>query len=92
MKQVKINPDLKHNNVDLYSPDNAWMGWINYLQLIDIQCQICENSLEGYHIGFNGERIDIDSDGHLAKWPKGMFGMPQRLFVRLIKTRKAKNK
>lgn len=71
--EIKINY-FDREYVKLFSPDDEFIDDIDELQLLDIQCQICEKSLSGYYLLYNnGEKGYIDSDGEIDYIPDDFF-------------------
>jgi predicted ATPase len=52
-----------------------------------MECQlvIAKNQITGHYIKFKGERIDINSNGELSKWPSGLYDRDQILMSKLFK-------
>ena len=72
MKKVIVKK-IKIPKVDLYSPGDKHLGFLNEYQFIDVRVQIKENKLSGYYVVFDGRKIKIDKNGELEDYPVGLF-------------------
>lgn len=78
--------------VELFTPNNESLGFINNVEYNDVVLQICKQNIDGYYIVFDGKKINIDSDGQLDRWPCGLFDIQLSQFRDLIESRKVKRK
>lgn len=84
MNEIIIK-DLKDVPCDLYGPNDEYIGKItNVLQFTDIRVQIKERKLSGYYFLFEGEKICIDKNGSLDKYPHGLFDTEENLLCKLL--------
>jgi hypothetical protein len=68
----------------LYQNDK-YVGIIDdYLQLLDIQVQIKQQSLTGCYVIFENEKIFIESDGTIDYWPDGFYENLNKLYKQLF--------
>lgn len=84
MKKIIFNkypPQL----VEIHYNDEIHM--VNGDELLDIQNQIVQNQIEGVYIMHKGEKITINLNGELSKWPTGMLDQSQKLFACLYNSR-----
>lgn len=73
MAEVIINNHIDPE-VMLYGPDGNEVGLIcNTAALDNVRVQICRQHLTGYYFIYNGEKICIDGNGNVEKWPDGCF-------------------
>lgn len=77
----------KRNEVEIIDPDGKSLGFADEYTLLDIQCQIAEQKLEGYTCKWEDTILTINSKGELSDWPNGMFDLSQVLFARAFKAR-----
>lgn len=54
------------------------------------QLEIAKLDSPDYHIEWNGQKISINKDGELEKWPKGMYDMTQKIYGEIWNVRRAK--
>lgn len=73
MAEVTIDNHIDPEVV-LYGPDDKEVGLIcNTAALDNVRVQICRQHLTGYYFIYNGEKIHIDGNGNVEKWPDGCF-------------------
>lgn len=93
-----IIKEHKEQRVNLFGPDEV-VYFVNYLELLEAQILIAEGSLSGYYVILRDEKININSNGELEKWPKGLSAIGKlkaeitetnELFAKLYKIRKKK--
>lgn len=88
---IKVK-DFKEEFINLYSPDDKLISRINKSQMLDIQCQICENNLTGYYlISDNGIKSIIDKNGELDNFEDGLFDTHYKLLLKLKHLQSDKN-
>ena len=63
---IKIN-HFEREYVKLFSPDDKFIGDVDELQLLDIQCQICEKNLSGYRDWETDRKSTRLNSSHSAK-------------------------
>lgn len=61
------------------------LGFLNEPESNDLRCQIAEEKASGYYIMFKGERLNIEPDGKIKKWPDGLYDTNEKLLARLFK-------
>lgn len=88
---IKIN-HFDREYVKLFSPDDKFIGDVNELQLLDIQCQICEKNLSGYYVVYPNGVGNIDSDGEIDHVPDDLFKRELDFVFKLRRLQKDKNK
>ena len=72
---IKIK-DLQNPPVKIYNPDGTLLCETNNeLIFNDIRIQIKNQNLKGYYLIYEGNKCDIDNDGQLSRWPKGLFSI-----------------
>lgn len=77
--------DINNIAIGIYNPENQLIVYTNnQLVFEDIRIQIKEKQLTGYYIKFNGEKIKIDRNGNLEKWPDGLFDKLTDLLLKLV--------
>lgn len=75
------NKEVVHINritpqtVEVFTPANRSMGFVNEYEFNDLRVQIATNELEGYYVLHDNEKLFISSDGHLSNWGTGMFDL-----------------
>ena len=52
----------------------------------DIRLQISEKQMNGYYVIFHDEKITIDRNGTLEKWPNGLFDKHEDILSKLLLT------
>lgn len=73
MNKIEIRC-IRNKPVKIFNPDGTLLCETdNDLQFNDIRIQIKDQKLEGYYLEFEGERSNIDSDGGVCNWMKGLF-------------------
>ena len=82
MKNILIKP-LKEEVVELFNPLNQFLGFINELQLLDIQCQIAEKRLNGYYVMIKDLKCLIDNQGEIQNWDDKTFDRKYRMLLKL---------
>lgn len=66
--------NLQNPPVKIYNPDGTQLCETdNELIFNDIRIQIKDQKLSGYYLIFEGSKCEINNDGELAEWPKGLF-------------------
>lgn len=69
----------------LHAPDGSAVGEIeNELQLYDIRIQIAKADATGYYIEWKDQRIEINRNGDIPKWPVGYMDQLRSAFVELF--------
>lgn len=82
---VRINK-IEDVSVELYSPDNKLIGTIeNILQFLDVRVQIMEQKLDNYYIKIGNEEYEIDSNGRVINYPKGLFDTMDKFLDKLLR-------
>ena len=71
---IKINK-ITPQTVELFSPDNKSLGFINEYEFNDVRIQINEEKKEGYYCMYNNKKIFIDIDGNILHWEVGFFDL-----------------
>lgn len=89
MMAITVNHDIAYpTSYGTLCNSHGPVGEIeNELQLYDVQIQIAREKAEGYFIVWKGERIDIDCNGELSKWPNGFCDQSQHALVELLHVR-----
>lgn len=68
--------DIQNPSVKIYNPDGTLLcDTNNELVFNDIRIQIKDQKLTGYYLIFEGNKCEINNDGELVKWPKGLFSI-----------------
>lgn len=76
---------IKDDYVTVYSPDGKEIGSTNnQLSFYDFLAQIREKKLKGYYTVYEGEKIKIDHNGTLEKYPDGLFDKYSSIMFRLV--------
>jgi len=88
---IKIN-HFEREYVKLFSPDDKFIGDVDELQLLDIQCQICEKNLSGYYVVYPNGVGNIDTDGEIDHVPDDLFKRELDFVFKLRRLQKDKNK
>ena len=89
--EIKIN-HFDREYVKLFSPDDDFIDDIDELQLLDIQCQICEKNLSGYYVVYPNGVGNIDSNGEIDHVPDDLFKRELDFVFKLRRLQKDKNK
>jgi hypothetical protein len=64
----------KNPVVTFYDRDDIKIGSTsNDVEFEYIRLQIAKNEIDGCYLTYNGEKYQIDSNGQLKYWPKGLF-------------------
>ena len=78
-------------HVSLYGPNDELIGVLyNYHEMLRIQIQICEQNLIGYYLVWGDTHININNNGELDKFPRGLYDDVQQNFATLFRIRKEK--
>lgn len=80
--EIKINY-FDREYVKLFSPDDEFIDDIDELQLLDIQCQICEKNLRGYYVVYPNGVGNINTDGEIDYVPDNYFSTKWNLLLKL---------
>lgn len=78
----------KSQKVEHFDPNEKSLGFLNVLENTDLRCQIAEQALEGYYLIFKDEKIMINKEGELSRWPHNMYDQMGILISRLFKARR----
>jgi len=70
--------------VDLYSPEDQFIGNVNQAEFLDARIQIYLNKLEGYYIMTAYGRFNINSSGEMDNWPGEVFSNGVKLARKLM--------
>lgn len=90
------NEEVVHINritpqtVEVFTPADRSMGFVNEYEFNDLRVQIAKNELEGYYVLHNNEKLFISSDGHLSNWGTGMFDVIETQLSELFKAGRGK--
>jgi hypothetical protein len=76
--------DIIPQEVDLYGPNETYLGKVNEYEFLDVLVQIKENQYSGYYVIFEGQKIRIDKNGTLEDYPIGLFDLLTDLRLKLI--------
>lgn len=89
--EIKINY-FDQEFVKLFSPDDEFIDDVNELQLLDIQCQICEKNLSGYYVVYSDYGVgNINSDGEIDYRPDDVFQTKWSTLLKLKQLQEIKN-
>ena len=78
-----IPKKIEEQTVEHFSPEGISLGFLTYLESLDLRVQILENRASGYYLIFNGEKIEISPEGR-SKIPKNMFDHYTNLLTKLM--------
>lgn len=74
METIKINNNIKEDEVPLYNPQGKLIGIIkNELAFNDVRIQIYKNKLEGYYIIWKDRVYKFNKYGWLFDWPDDLY-------------------
>ncbi len=74
METIKINNNIKEDEVPLYNPQGKLIGIIkNELAFNDVRIQIYKNKLEGYYIIWKDRVYKFNKYGRLFDWPDDLY-------------------
>lgn len=79
----RIKLDIKEPKTLLCGPEYTHRIE-SMLEFTYARAQIKQNKLEGFYIIFNGQKIEIDSNGRLSEWPEGLYDQNDKLLDILI--------
>ena len=79
---IKINRIIPPT-LQIYTPNGELLGTVNEYEFLDIRVQIKKHQVSGYYGIFNGERINIDRNGELEKYPNGLLDTMTRYYLEL---------
>jgi hypothetical protein len=82
MKNILIKP-FNEEFVELFNPLNQFLGFINELQLLDVQCQIAEKRLNGYYVMIKDLKCLIDNQGEIQNWDDKTFHRKYQMLLKL---------
>lgn len=75
------NKEVVHINritpqtVEVFTPANRSMGFVNEYEFNDLRVQIAEHKLEGYYVMYNNIKHPIDQNGRIENWSQGLFDL-----------------
>lgn len=78
---VIIINDFPVEKWPLYSPNDKYIGDVDYHQFLDVRIQCMEKKLSGYYVLYTNQEtlityhVIIDDDGTTDRWPLGMFSL-----------------
>jgi predicted ATPase len=82
---------IQQTECTLHAPDGSVIGTItDEFTLGNVRIQIAKQQLSGYYVVFQGDRIDIDSNGDLSRWPRGFYDEIQKQFAELVRIRRSR--
>jgi hypothetical protein len=76
----KITPQT----VEVFTPADRSMGFVNEYEFNDLRIQIKEHKLDGYYLMFNNIKHTIDKDGRVDTWSKGFFDLHEHQLMKII--------
>lgn len=80
--------NIKDNNCSIVDPDGQTMCTLNDMLIFDdIRRQIARKKVDGYKVLFEGKAYDINRDGSISDWPKGLFDKDVKLAAEILKER-----
>jgi hypothetical protein len=82
-QKIVINK-IEPQTVELYTPDNISLGFVNEYEFNDIRIQIKQKQVDGYYCMFNGHRFNIDKNGRSKDWVVGFFDLFDNQLDKLI--------
>ncbi len=68
----------------LYAPDSTFLGRINEYELLDARVKIKREQVFGYYLIFKSEKVKIDKNGELEKYPLGVLDTMSGLYSQLL--------
>lgn len=71
--------------VELFTPNDISLGFVNEHELTDVRVQIARNKLGGYYLLFNDTKIFIDTKGKINNWVDGLFDTQELLLGELFR-------
>ena len=77
-----IPKKIEEQTVEHFSPEGVSLGFLTYLESLDLQVQIKKHKASGYYSVFNDEKVEISSDGRYNT-PKGMYDQLNDLLIEL---------
>jgi hypothetical protein len=80
---IQITP-YPEERVDLYSPEDEFIGSVNQAEFLDARIQIYLNKLDGYYIMTEFGRFNINSSGEMDNWPGEVFSNGVKLARKLM--------
>ena len=79
--------NIKDEYCSIYKPNAELLIHTNDLLIFDdIRLQISEKQMNGYYVIFHDEKIAIDRNGTLEKWPNGLFDKHEDILSKLLLT------
>ena len=81
--KVKINK-LKEVRHEVFDPEDNSLGFCTHEEFNDVRIQIGTQSLAGYYVMFEGQKIIINSDGSCERNPSGFFDLYEQQLGVLI--------
>jgi len=57
---------IDYVRIPLYDNEDVLLGYVNEYELLNAQIQICQQSLEGYYVLLNDNKLVIDRYGMFA--------------------------
>ena len=91
VKEIEENEivvrNIKDEYCSIYKPNGELLIHTNDLLIFDdIRLQISEKQINGYYVIFHDEKIAIDRNGTLEKWPNGLFDKHEDILSKLLLT------
>lgn len=81
-----IPHDIKNFEISIHYPNDELLIYTdNTLVFNDIRLQIKNKKLTGFYVIFNDKKYEINSDGTINNWPKGLFDIEIHQLANLIK-------
>lgn len=78
--------------VEHFAPDGTSLGFLNYFDHCALRLEIVKQDAEGYYLIFNDDIIFFDTNGHLDKYPTGLFDEIMLMTREIIRLRIEKHK
>lgn len=76
----KITPPT----MELYSPDDVFIGIINEYEFLDFRVKIKEEGVFGYYVIFKGTKVRLDKKGELDVYPDGLLDTMTSFYMKLF--------
>jgi len=81
---IKVNK-YEVQTIEHFDNNGNSLGFLNYLEAIDLRIQIATQRIEGYYAILNNSKIMIDSTAHYENWGNGLYDLEGELLRKLLK-------
>jgi len=81
---IKVNK-IEQPLHEHFDPEGKSLGFLNYLEHLDLRLQIKTEKADGYYLIFNDLTIRFQSNGRLERWPNDMYDQVESYLYKLVR-------